>query len=86
MSLRGETGVDKGMRDHWRNTSSHLIIITAEYFRSRKLKVNILHASVMFGKEVFSEVTGKVFSSLLPVEAKCFLLDATPHPVEAYIK
>ena len=35
---------------------------------------------------MFSEVIGRVFSSLLPVEAKCFLLDATPHPVEPHVK
>ena len=35
---------------------------------------------------MFGEVTGKVFIYLLPVEAKYFLLDVTPHPFEAYVK
>ena len=48
--------------------------------------VNILHASVVFGREVLGEVIGKIFSSLLPVEAKLFLLDVTLHPVEAHVK
>ena len=64
----------------------HLSLVLEGYFRSRKLKVNILHASMMFGREVFGEVIGKVSSSLLPVEAKLFLLDVTPHPVEAHVK
>ena len=50
------------------------------------MKVNISHASVMFGREVFGEVIGKVFSSLIPVEANFFLVGVTPHPVEAYVK
>ena len=32
------------------------------------------------------EVIGKIFSSLLTVEAELFLLDATSHPVEAHVK
>ena len=35
---------------------------------------------------MLGEVIGKIFSSLLPVEAKCFLLDATLHPVEVHVK
>ena len=57
-----------------------------EYFWSRSLEVDISHALVMFRREVFSEVIGKVFSSLLTVKAKLFLLDATLHPVEAHVK
>ena len=83
---RGDTRVDNGLRGCWRNTPLHLSLISAEDFRSRTLKVNISHASVMFGREVFGELIGKVFSSLLSVEAKCFLLDATPHPVEVHVK
>ena len=67
--------MDKGLRGHWRNTPLHLSLVLEGYFWSRKLKVNILHASMMFGREVFGEVIGKVFSSLLPEEAKLFLLD-----------
>ena len=64
----------------------HLSLILAGDFRSRTLKVNISHEFVMFRREVFDEVIGKIFSFLLPVEAKLFLLDATPHPVEAHVK
>ena len=78
--------MDKGMRGRWRNTPSHLSLISEGYFGGCTLKVNILHASVMFRREVFGEVIGKIFSSLLSVEAKLFLLDATPHPVEAHVK
>ena len=84
--LRGETRVDKGLRGRWRNTPSHLSLILAGGFWNCMLKVNISHASVMFGRGVFGEVISKVFSSLLTVEAKLFLLDATSHPVEAYVK
>ena len=68
------------------NTPSHLSLILAGDFQSRMLKVNISHAFLMFGREVFGELIGKVFSSLLPVEVELFLLDATPHPVEAHVK
>ena len=78
--------MDKGLRGRWRHTPSHLSLILEGYFWSHTLKVSISHASMMFGKEVFCEVIGKIFSSLLRVEAKLFLLDATPHPVEANIK
>ena len=78
--------MDKGLRGRWRNTPSHLSLILEGYFRNCTLKVNILHVSVMFRREVFGEVIGKVFSSLLTVEAKSFLLDAIPHPVEAHVK
>ena len=50
------------------------------------MKVNILHANVGFGRKVFGELIGKIFISLLPVEAKCFLLDVKSHPVEAHFK
>ena len=67
--------MNKGLRGVWRNTPLHLSLISVGGFQSRMLKVNILNASVMFGREVFGEVIGKVFSSLLPEEAKLFLLD-----------
>ena len=35
---------------------------------------------------MFGEVIGNIFTSLLPVEAKLFLLDATSHPVEVHVK
>ena len=35
---------------------------------------------------MFGEVIGKIFSSLLKVEAKLFLLDMTQHPVKAHVK
>ena len=54
-----ETRVDKGLISCWGNTPSHLSLISAEDLLSRTLKVNILHASVMFGREVFGEVIGK---------------------------
>ena len=41
---------------------------------------------MVFGREVIGEVTGKVFSSLLPVEAELVLLDAAAHPVEMHVK
>ena len=66
-SAQGETRVDKGLKGRWRNTPSHLSLISEGYFWSRKLELDILHASVMVRREVFSKVTGKVFSSLLLV-------------------
>ena len=78
--------MDKGLRGRWRITPSHLSLILAGDFRSRTLKVNISHVYVMFGREVFGEVIGKIFSSLLTVEAKLFLIDASSHPVEAHVK
>ena len=68
MRSRVETIVDKGRRGRWRNTPSHLSLILAGDFQSRMLKVNISHAFVMFGREVFGELLVKVFSSFLPVE------------------
>ena len=56
--------MDKGLRGSWRNAPSHLSLIPAGDFLSHTLKVNILHASVVFGREVFGEVIGKIFSSL----------------------
>ena len=44
------------------------------------------HASMIFGREVFGEVIGNSFSSLLPVEAELYLLDATLPLVEAPVK
>ena len=83
---RGETGVDKVLRGRWRNTPSHLNLISEGGFWSHMLKVNILNAYVMFGRDVFGKVIGKIFSYLLTVEAKMFLLDVTSHPVESHIK
>ena len=76
----------KGLRGCWRNTPSYLSLISEGNFRSRTLKVNILHASVIYERLVFGEVIGKVFRSLLPVEAELFLLGATPHTGEAHVK
>ena len=78
--------MDKGLRVRWRNKPSHLSIISVGDFRSHTLKVNISHASILFGREVLGEVIVKIFSSLLPVEAELFLFDATSHPVEAHVK
>ena len=50
------------------------------------LKVNVSHLYVVFGREVLGEVIGKVFSSLLPVQAELVLLYAAAHPVEAHVK
>ena len=86
MCLQDEKNVDKGVRGRWRNTPLHINVILAEDFRSHKLKVSISHASVVFCREVFGEVIGKIFSSVLPVEAELFLSDATLHPVEAHVK
>ena len=69
-SPQGDTRVDKVLRGRWSNTPLHLSLILEADFQSRTLKVNISHASLMFGRELFGEVTGEVFSSLLPVEAK----------------
>ena len=60
--------MDKGLQRRWRNTPSHLSLILAGDFWSCTFKVNISHASVMFGREVFGEVIGMVLSSLMPVE------------------
>ena len=83
---RVETRVDKGLRGHWKNTPSPLSLISEGYFRSRSLELDVSHSPVMFRKEVFSEVIGKVFSYLMQVESKLFLLDVTPHTVEAHVK
>ena len=39
------------------------------------LKVYVPYLSVVFGREVLGEVIGKVFISLLPVQAELILLD-----------
>ena len=78
--------MEKGLGGHVRNTPSHLSLISAGDFKSRPLEVDISHASVMFRREVFSELIGKVFSALLPLEAELILLDVTPHPVELHVK
>ena len=35
---------------------------------------------------MLGEVTGKIFSSLLPVQAELVLLDVAAHPVEMHVK
>ena len=35
---------------------------------------------------MFCEVIGKVFCSLLPVQAELILLDVAAHPVESHVK
>ena len=35
---------------------------------------------------MLGEVIGKVFGSLLPVQAELILLDAAAHPVESHVK
>ena len=64
----------------------YLSLILAGVFRSRTLKVNISHVSVIFGKDVFGELIGNIFSSLLPVEAELFLFDTKLPSVEAPVK
>ena len=66
--------MDKGPRGRWRNTTLHLSLMSVGYFWIHTLKVNIFHASVVFGREVFGEAIGKIFSYLLPVEADFFCL------------
>ena len=41
---------------------------------------------MVFGRELLGEVIGKVFGSLLPVQAELILLDAAAHPVETHVK
>ena len=84
--LRSETRVDKGLRYRLRNTPSHLSITLRGDFRIRMLKVNVPHPFVVFGRELLGELIGKVFSSLLPVEAELVLLDAAAHTVEMNVK
>ena len=36
--------------------------------------------------KVIGEVIGKVFGSLLPIQAELILLDAAAHPVELHVK
>ena len=50
------------------------------------LKVYVPYPSVVFGREVLGEVIGKVFGSLMPVQAELILLDAAAHLVEAHVK
>ena len=50
------------------------------------LEVYVPYPLVVFGREVFGEVIGKVFGSLLPVQAELILLDAEGHPVESHVK
>ena len=78
--------MDKGLRGHCINTPSHLSLVPARYFCSRSLEVYVSYELVMFRRKVLSEVICKVFSSHLQVEAKLFLLDAPPHPVEPHVK
>ena len=55
-------------------------------FSKRTLKVKVPHPYRVLGREVLGEVIGKVFSSLLTVEAELILLDAAAHPVETHVK
>ena len=64
--------MNKGLRGCWSNTPSHLSLIPAVDFRIRTFKVNILHASVIFGRLVLGEVISKIFSYFLLVEAIVF--------------
>ena len=64
----------------------YLSLTLTGYSWNFTLKLNVSHLSVVFGREVPGEVIGKVFSSLLPVEAKLVLIDASAHPVEANAK
>ena len=50
------------------------------------MKENVSHPSVVFGREVLGEIFGKVFSSLLSVQAELVIFDAAVHPVEAHFK
>ena len=50
------------------------------------LKVDIPYPLVVFGREVLGEVIGKVFISLLPVQAELILLDAASNPVETHVR
>ena len=54
--------------------------------RIRTFKVYVPYPLVVFWREVLGEVIGKVFSSLLQVQAELILLDATAHPVETHVK
>ena len=40
----------------------------------------------MFGREMLGEVIGKVFGSLLPLQAELIFFDAAAHPVELHVK
>ena len=64
----------------------HLSLALRGDLRICTLKVNVPHPSVVFGREVLGEVIGKVFSSLLPVEAELVLLDTAAYPVEIHVK
>ena len=68
------------------NIPSHLSLMLTKDFRIFTLKINVYHASVVFGREVLGEVIGKFFSSLMPVEAELVLFYAAAHPVEAHVK
>ena len=41
---------------------------------------------MVFGRELLSEVIGKVSSSLLPVQEELVLFDEAVHPVEVHVK
>ena len=64
----------------------HLSLTLTGYFRICTLKVNVSHPSGMFGRKVLGEVIGKIFSSLLPVEAESVRLDAAENPLAAHVK
>ena len=50
------------------------------------LKVHVPYPSVLLGREVLGELIGKLFSSLLPVQAELVLLDRAAHPMETHVK
>ena len=77
--------MDKVLRGRWRNTPSHLSLMSAGDFWGHTLKLNISHASVVFGREVFGKVIRNIVSSLLPVEAD-LKKNTTLYPVEAHVK
>ena len=64
----------------------HLSLALRGDLRIRMLKVYVPYPSVVFRREVLGEVIGKFFSSLLPVQAKLVILDASTHPVETHVK
>ena len=78
--------MDNGLIGRLRNTPLHLSLALRGDLRVCTLKVYVPYPSVVFGREVLGEVIGKVFGSLLPVQAELVLLDGAAHPVETHIK
>ena len=64
----------------------HLSLALTGDLRIHTLKVYVPYLSVVFEREVLGEIIGKVFGSLLPVQAELVLLDAAAHPVESRVK